>query len=94
MVVAERGNQAILEILEDMKVAMAEKDQMKFYTDKPCRFIYRTTRPVRVGKILEARGYQPHVTVFSMCRPVEDLEKLITLDDTGRVSCQRSGMES
>ena len=38
-----------------------------------------------MGKTLEARGYQPHVTVLSMLGPVRDLEKLITLDDTGRV---------
>ena len=28
-----------------------------------------------------------------MLGPVRDLEKLITLDDTGRVTCQRPGME-
>lgn len=67
---------------------------MKFSADKPCRFIYRTTGPVRVRKTLEARSYQPHVTMFSMCRQVQDLEKLISLDGTGRVSCQQSGMES
>ena len=94
VVVAEKGNPAILEILEDMKIAMAEKEQMRFYANKPCRFIYRTTGPVQVGKTLERRGYQPQVTVFSMCRPVHDLEKLISLDGTGRVTCQRSGMES
>ena len=36
VVVAEKGNTAILGILEDMKVAMAEKGQMKYYNDKPC----------------------------------------------------------
>ena len=77
-----------------MKAAMAEKAKLKFYTDKPCRFIYRTTGPVLVGKTLEARGDQPHTTVFSMCRPVQDLETLISLDGTGRVICHRSGMKS
>ena len=94
VVVAEKGNPAILEILGDMKVAMAEKEQMRFYANKPCRFIYRTTGPVGVGKTLEKRGYQPRVTVFSMCRPVQDLDKLISVDDTDRVSCKRSGLDS
>ena len=94
VVVAEKGDMAILHILEDLKAAMAEKGHMEYYNDKPCRFIYRTTGPVQAGRTLEARGYQPHVTVLSMCRPVSDLEKLITLDDTGRVSCRRSRMES
>ena len=94
VVVAEKGNKAILDILRDMKISMAQKASMPFYTDKPCRFIYRTTGPVRVGKTLEEKGYQPQVTVFSMCRPVQDLEKLISLDNTGRVICGRSGMES
>ena len=59
VVVAEKGNPAILEILEDMKVSMAEKAHMQYYSDNPHRFIYRTTGPVRVGKTFEARGYQP-----------------------------------
>ena len=63
VVVAEKGNPALMEILADMKVAMAEKSQMEFYkVPGPAR----STGPVRVGKTLEKRGYQPHVKVFSM----------------------------
>ena len=94
VVVAEKGNPAILAILQDMKLAFAEKEHNEWYKNKPCRFIYRTTGPVRVGKTLEKRGYQPRVTVFSMCRPVEDLEKMIYLDNCGRVRCDRSDLAS
>lgn len=94
VVAGEKGHPAFLQILEDMKVAIVDKGPMKYYTDKPCRFIYDTTGPVRVGKTWEASGYQPHVTVFPMCRPVEDLETIISLERTGRVRCHRYGMES
>ena len=40
VVVATEGNQCLLEILEDMSPAMAEKSKMEYYDDKPCRFIY------------------------------------------------------
>ena len=94
VIVAGKGNTALLQILQDMKVAFAEKERNAWYLDKPCRFIYRTTGSIRVGKTLEERGYQPRVTVFSMCRPVEDLEKMLYLDSTGRVRCQRSDLQS
>ena len=99
VVVAEKGTPAILGILEDMHVAVADWDESQWghFLEKPCDIIARTTGPVRVGKTLQARakhGYQPHVRVFSMCRPVEDLERLISLDATGRVSCKRSDLES
>ena len=42
---------------------------------------------------MRSHGYEPHVTVFSMCRPVPDLEKHLSLDDEGRVCCHRSGFE-
>ena len=94
VVVAEKGNPAILEILEDMKVEMAEKSQMQYDNYGMWRFISNTTGPVAVGKTLEKICYQPHVTVFSMCRPLLDLEKVIELDETGRVTCNRCGLES
>ena len=37
--------------------------------------------------------YEQHVTVFSMCRPVPDLEKFLSLDDEGRVRCHLPGLE-
>ena len=64
VVVATEGNQFILEILEDMSRAMAEKSQRQCHNDKPCRFIYNTTGPKRVGQTLQSRGYEPQVTVF------------------------------
>ena len=66
LVVATEGNQCLLEILEDMSPAMAEKSEMEYYDDKPCRFIYHTTGPKLVAKTLKTRGYEPRVTVFSM----------------------------
>ena len=65
---------------------------MQYYNDGQCRFISNTTGPVAVGKTLETN--QPHVTVFSMCRPLLSLEKVIELDETGRVTCKRCGLES
>ena len=40
------------------------------------------------------KGCEPQVTVFSMCRPVPDLDKHLSLGDTGLVCCHLSGMES
>ena len=77
-----------------MSPAMAEKSKMEYYDDKPCRFIYHTTGPTLVAKTLKTRGYEPRVTVFSMCRPVRNLERHISLDGTGRVFCHRSGLKS
>ena len=94
VIVATAGYDLILQILEDMSQAMAEKTQAQWYNDEPCRFIYRTTGPKRVGHFLQTNGDEPLVTVFSMCRPLPDLEKHISLDDTGRVCCHRSGMDS
>ena len=94
VVVAEKGNPVILEILEDMKESMAEIAQVQYYNNKPCHFIHQTTGPSRVRKTFDEIGYQPHVTVFSMCRPLLDLEKVIELDETGRVTCTRCGLES
>ena len=53
VIVAEKGNPFILDILEDMSRAMAEKSKMKGYNDRPCRFIYNTTGPKLVGKTLK-----------------------------------------
>jgi len=87
VVVATAGNQFILEILAGMKRAIAAKSKIAWYKDKPCRFIYRTTGPILVSNVLKSRGYEPHVTVFSMCRPVQFLENHIELDNLGRVWC-------
>ena len=40
VVVATEGNQFLLDILQGMSGAMAEKSNMEWYNDKPCRFIY------------------------------------------------------
>ena len=93
VVIATKGNLFLLDILHGMSGAMAEKSKMEWYNDKPCRFIYNTTGPKLVGKTVQLHGYEPRVTVFSMCRPVPDLEKHLSLDDTGRVFCHRSGIE-
>ena len=93
LLVAIAGNRFLLEILLDMVRALAEKSDMEYYKDKPCRFIYHTTGPKGVGKTLRTHGYEPHVTVFSMCRPVPDLEKRLSLDDQGRVRCHLPGLE-
>ena len=81
-----------------MSSAIAEKSKMEYYDDKPCRFIYHTTGPKLVAKTLKTRGYEPRVTVFSMCRPVRYvrtyLERHISLDEAGRVCCHRSGLKS
>ena len=97
VVVAEKGNPAIFDILQDMKLALAEKEGIVWYIDKPCHFSDLTTVPKRVGKTLDSRVFsmsRPPVTVFSKSRPVEDLEKLIYLDTSGRVRCHRSDLES
>ena len=73
---------------------MAVASQTQFYDDKPRNFISQTTGPKRVGKTLQSHGYEPQVTMFSMCRPVPDLEPHIALDNTGRVCCHLSGMDS
>ena len=77
-----------------MSPAMAEKSKMEYYDDKPCRFIYHTTGPKLVAKTLKTRGYEQRVTVFSMCRPVRNLERHISLDETGRVCCDLSRLKS
>ena len=96
VVVATNGNQLLLDILDAMSDAMAEKSQMPWYYDKPCRFIYHTTGPKQVSRFMSSfiKGCEPQVTVFSMCRPVQDLDKHITVADTGHVCCHMSGMES
>ena len=87
VVVATAGNQFILEILAGMKRAIAEKSNIAWYKEQPCHFIYRTTGSVLVSNVLKSSGYEPHVTVFSMCRPVQFLENHIELDNTGRAWC-------
>ena len=93
VVVATAHNEVILDILEDMSEAMAEKKPMHHYDDKPCRFIYNTTGPKRVGKFVVSKGYEPQVTVFSMCRPVKGLDKHLSIDGTGRVVCNLAGKQ-
>jgi len=93
VLVAIAGNRFLLRILQEMVRALAEKSDLEYYKDKPCRFIYHTTGPKGVGKTLRSHGYEPHVTVFSMCRPVPDLEKHLSLDDEGRVCCHLPGFE-
>ena len=85
--VATAGNMQLVEILDDMARAMPEKSQIPWYNNKACRFIYNTTGPKLVERTLEEQGYAPHVTVFSMCRPVPNLLRYLSLDDTGRVIC-------
>ena len=94
--VAEKDNPAIMEILWDMKLSMAEKAawQYSIANYMQWHFISKTTGPVAVSKTLQNIGYQPHVKVFSMCRPLFDLENVIELDETGRVTCKRRGLES
>ena len=93
LLVAIAGNRFLLAILQEMVRALAEKSDMGYYKAKPCRFIYHTTGPKGVGKTLRTYGYEPHVTVFSMCRPVPDLEKHLSLDDEGRVRCHLPRLE-
>ena len=93
MVVAGEGNQFILKILKDMSKAMAEKRVLPCYSDEPRRFISHTTGSKLVGKTVESHGYEPQVTVFSMCRPVRDLEMLLSVDLTGRVCGHEATMD-
>ena len=93
VVIATKGNPFLLDILHGMSEALAEKSKMEYYNDKPCRFIYHTTGPKLLAKVLHAHGYEPHVRLLSMCRPVQDLEKHLSLDEAGRVSCHRSGID-
>ena len=90
---ATAGNLVLLEILQDMSPALAEKSEVKSCNNHPRRFIYYTTGPKLVGQALQSRGYEPQVKVFSMCRPVRDLEKYLSVDDTGRVSCDLQNLE-
>ena len=103
VIVATAGNEFLMEILKGMlrNIRTLHSDKPwrlsprldKYYSDKPCRFIYQTTGPKGVGKTLRLNGYEPHVTVFSMNRPVQNLEKHLSLDSEGRVRCHLPGME-
>ena len=76
----------LLRILEDLSEAMATKRTNPHWANKPCRFVYHTTGPKQVGRTVESRGYEPHVTVFSMNRPEHHLHRDLFLDATGRPS--------
>ena len=91
VVVGRAGNWRLMEILKGMLRAVAAKQKLEYYSDKPCRFIYYTTGPKGVGKTLRTKGYEPQVTVFSMCRPVPDLVQQLNLDTAGKVCCQLPG---
>ena len=86
VVVATEGNHMLLRILEDLSEAMATKRTNPHWDNKACRFVYRTTGPKQVGRTVESRGYEPHVTVFSMNRPERHLHRYLSLDATGRTS--------
>ena len=92
VVVAIAGNAFLLELLQDMSRAMADRRKMKHYDDKPFRFIYNTTGPKQVARSLKSRGYEPQVAVFSMCTPVPDLDQHLSFGDRGRVRCHLPGM--
>ena len=77
-----------------MSQAMIEKNNVQWYNDKPCRFIATTTGPERVAQTLQSKGYEPQVTVFSMSRPVLDLENHLSLDHTARLCCRRHDMHA
>ena len=94
VVVATAGNPMLRGILKDLSKAMATERTNPCWITKACPFVYHTTGPKQVGRTVESRGYEPQVTVFSICRPVPDLEKHLSLDDTGRVCCHRSGLDS
>ena len=91
VVVATERNELILEILWDMCEAMAEEGPTLSFYDKPCRFIHDTTGPRRVGRFVVSKGYEPQVTVFSMCRPEHGLSQHLSFDNTGRVLCHLPG---
>ena len=103
VLVATAGNDSLIEILKGMMRGICSWDTdkrwrlsprlEKHYSDKPCRFIYHKTGPKAVGKTLRIKGYEPHVTVFSMNRPVRDLEKHLSVDHEGRVRCHLPGMD-
>ena len=103
VVVATKGNDSLMEILSGMlrdvhkwhsdKAWRLSPSLERYYKLKACRFIYRTTGPQGVGKTLRTKGYEPQVTVFSMNRPAPNLEKHLSFDDDGRVSCHLPGME-
>jgi hypothetical protein len=93
VLVGRAGNYRLMEILKGMLRAVTAKKDLKYYNEKPCRFIYHTTGPKGVGKTLRTKGYEPHVEVFSMCRPVPDLVQHLSLDTEGKVCCHVPGFK-
>ena len=93
VVVARAGNYRLMEILKGMLRDLTEKKNIKSYRKRKWRFIYHTTGPKGVGKTLRTKGYEPHVEVFSMCRPVPDLVQHLSLDTDGKVRCDWPGLK-
>ena len=86
VVVATAGNHMLRGILKDLSKAMATERTNPCWITKACPFVYHTTGPKQVGRTVESRGYEPHVTVFSMNRPEHHLHRDLFLDATGRPS--------
>ena len=66
MVIATRGNDSCLKVLEYMIIAKYEKDAMKIYDVWPCRYIYQTTGPKMLAKFFKKTRLQ-HSIIFFRC---------------------------
>ena len=85
VVVATAGNPVLIDILKNMSTAMAENRKKRHYDEKVCSFVCNTTGAVQLGELLQSSAYAPHVTVFSMVRPVGHLERYLSMSyETGK----------
>ena len=64
MVIATRGNCSLLKLLDYMSSATNEKKPMKYYGNKPCRYIYPTIGPHCVERFFRSSVVQQSIIVY------------------------------
>ena len=64
MVIATSGNFSLLKLLDYMCSATNEKKPMKYYGNKPCRYIYQTTGPYCVERFFKSSVLQQSIFFF------------------------------
>ena len=84
MVIATRGNDSCLKVLEYMIIAKYEKGAMKVYDKWPCRYIYQTTGPKMLARFIKKTRLQHSITFFPMSRPIEGLNRLVEVSESWR----------
>ena len=66
MVIATSGNLSLLKLLDYMCSATNEKKPMKYYGNKPCRYIYQTTGPHCVERFFKSSVLQQSIICFNV----------------------------